>query len=531
MFTGAGKTQAAVQSSRPATPQRRASLRRKSLIVYFTLILGTIGVTAFVFHQRMYLLGQFDRLQDAYTMEARLYKIDMTILNTVQAQVLGIESLGVELDSQLMSDHLQLLRDFFDNVIVRHVEQGPEVANLQTALQMAHQETTPANMAMLKDAIKGLQRMIVGRLEDSQAHRLTLAADFRSRADMVSLVALALLLLGFAVLGIINALFFTRLTRDVRALTQRALQVAGGQSRERIPVTRDDEVGDLIEAINRMADDLKERDRALEIERQNSFHREKMAAIGVLAAGIAHEIGNPIAAITGLAEELREARIICQCDDECARCQCNEEYLGRVSMMLEMVNRLKKITREVSVFARPQHSTRELLDLNSLIHGTCSLMRYDRRWRGINLQFDFDSNLPAVEGVPDQLMQVIMNLLVNAVDALEDVQGRIPEIRISTGVDTERNGVLLAIRDNGHGMNEETLQHAMEAFFTTKDVGKGTGLGLSLCHSIITAHEGGEIRIESAPGVGTTITIFLPLDSEGDLTGLQTQHNREYINC
>jgi len=518
MFTGAGEAKAVVQPDQPAIPQRRTSLRRKSLIVYGALILVAIGVAVFVFHQRMYLLGQFDRLQDAYTAETRLYKIDMTILNTVQAQVLGIESLGVKLDSPLMRDHLQLLREFFDNVIVRHVEQGPEVAILQIALQKAHEETTPENIAALKHAIRGLQRMIVGRLEDSQAHRLTLADNFRNRADMVSLVALGLLLLGFAVLGIINALFFTRLTRDVRVLTQRALQVADGRRKERIPVTRDDEVGDLIDAINRMADDLKERDRALEIERQKGFHQEKMAAIGVLAAGIAHEIGNPIAAITGLVEELQEGCIGHKCDEGCMK------------MVLEQVSRLKKITREVSEFARPQHSTRELLDLNSLIQGVCNLMRYDRRWRGIDLQFDLDSNLPAVEGAPDQLMQVIMNLLVNAVDALEDVRGRTPEIRVSTSVDTARNGVLLVVRDNGHGMDEEAQRHAMEPFFTTKDVGRGTGLGLFLCHSIITAHEGGEIQIESAPGAGTAIKIFLPLGSEGDLAGQQALDNKRYMN-
>ena len=519
MFTGTAKAQAALLPGQLAIPQRRASLRRKSLIVYGALILGTIGVAVFVFHQRMYLLGQFDRLQDAYTVETRLYKIDMTILNTIQAQVLGIESLGVELESTLMYDHLQLLREFFNNVIVRHVEQGPEVAALQTALQKAHEETTPESMAALKDAIKGLQKMIVGRLEESQAHRLMLATGFRNRADMVSLVALGMLLFGFAVLGIINALFFTRLTRDVQALTQRALQVAGGQSRERIPITRNDEVGDLIEAINRMADDLKERDRALEIERQKSFHREKMVAIGVLAAGIAHEIGNPIAAITGLVEELQDGCIGHRCDEGCMK------------TVLEQVSRLKKITREVSEFARPQHSTRELLDLNSMIHSTCNLMRYDKRWRGVDLKVDLDSNLPAVEGVPDQLMQVIMNLLVNAVDALEDVQGRTPQIRISTSVDTARNGVLLVIRDNGHGMDKETQQRAMEAFFTTKDVGKGTGLGLSLCHSIIAMHKGGEIQIESEPGVGTVIRIFLPLGGEGDQIGQQARHDGRYTNC
>ena len=275
MFTGAGKAQLAAQPSWFAFPQRRVSLRLKSMIVYIALILGAIGVVAFVFHQRGYMLGQFDRLQDAYTMETRLYKIDMTILNTIQSQVLGIESLGIRLDSPLMYDHLKLLREFFNNVIARHVEQGPEVAALQTALQKAHEQTTPENMAVLKDAIRGLQRMIVRRLEDSQAHRLMLADDFRNRADTVSQVAMGLLLLGFALLGIINALFFTRLTRDVRGLTRRALQVAHGQSKERIPITRHDEVGDLIEAINRMADDLRARDEPWRSSAKRAFTRRR----------------------------------------------------------------------------------------------------------------------------------------------------------------------------------------------------------------------------------------------------------------
>ena len=199
-------------------------------------------------------------------------------------------------------------------------------------------------------------------------------------------------------------------------------------------------------------------------------------------------------------------------------------------MVLEQVSRLKKITREVSELARPQHSTRELLDLNSLIQGTCNLMRYDRRWRGIDLQLDLDRNLPAVEGVPDQLTQVAMNLLVNALDAMEDMQGRTPVIRISTCVDSGRNGVLLVVVDNGHGMDEETQRHAMEAFYTTKDAGKGTGLGLFLCHSIITAHEGGGIQLESAPGAGTAIKIHLPLGSEGDRAGQQARHDMGSMN-
>ena len=485
-------------------PGRRVPLRLKSLIVYGALILATAGVSVFVLQQRVYLLGQFDALQAAYDAETQIREVDLTILHTVQAQVLGMETLGIDQDSPQLRDHLWLLLDFYDNVIARHVEQGSEAVALHVALEAAYDEATGENMAALGDAVRNLRRRIEGRLEESRAHRETLASHFRGRADLVAVVALVLLLMVFSMLGIINALFFTRLTKDLRTLMQRAQGIAGGQREDRIPLTRNDEVGDLVESINRMAEDLEAHDRALEIERRKSFHQEKMAAIGVLAAGIAHEVGNPIAAITGLVEELKDACIDRPCGE-------SEAVVRRLQMILEQADRLKKITREVSAFARPQPNRCELLDLNALIRGACSLMRYDRRWQGIDVQLDLDVNLPAIQGVPDQLMQVVMNLLVNAADALEDVHDRVREIRITTGVDAERGGVLLVVQDDGQGMDDETLRHALEAFYTTKEVGRGTGLGLSLCHSIVTGHEGGEILLESTPGVGTAVRIFLPL--------------------
>jgi len=131
----------------------------------------------------------------------------------------------------------------------------------------------------------------------------------------------------------------------------------------------------------------------------------------------------------------------------------------------------------------------------------------------VNLRLNLDSQLPAIYGVADQLTQVIMNLLINAADALENTDGRAQEITLHTEV--VDGNVRLTVTDNGCGMSQDTLSRVFEAFFTTKR--KGNGLGLSLCYSIITGHDG-TIEIDSTPGKGTQVQVTLPLPAnvEGD---------------
>ena len=138
-------------------------------------------------------------------------------------------------------------------------------------------------------------------------------------------------------------------------------------------------------------------------------------------------------------------------------------------------------------------------------------MRYDQRWKRIHVDFCLDKNLPALNGISDQLTQVVMNLLVNALDAIESAEKTKPQIRICSGL--EDGNVCVSIEDNGQGMDAATLKKAKQEFFTTKDRGKGTGLGLSLCNSIITAHHG-RLDIQSSRGRGTIVRVYLPVTNE-----------------
>lgn len=194
---------------------------------------------------------------------------------------------------------------------------------------------------------------------------------------------------------------------------------------------------------------------------------------------------------------------------------------SKLAMLQTHIHRLSAITREISEFAAPQPVERQLLDLNGLVRTTAGLMGYDKRMRRVNLRLNLDNQLPAIYGVADQLTQVIMNLLINAADALEAVDGRASEalsaghpqeITLHTGV--VGGNVRLAVADNGCGMEQDTLNRVFEAFFTTKR--KGNGLGLSLCYSIISGHDG-TIEIDSTPGKGTQVMVTLPLPAAEEL--------------
>jgi signal transduction histidine kinase len=284
------------------------------------------------------------------------------------------------------------------------------------------------------------------------------------------------------VFGAVLLLFLTRLGWDLRRLQERALAVVKGYRGPALPVTREDEIGALMRSVNRMQQELIEREVQVEMARCQEFHREKMAAVGALAAQVAHEINNPIAVITGLAEASGEHAIA------------------------EQARRVAAITRQIAEMSSPQPAERQLLDLNGLVENACALARYDARLRKVELELALDRSLPAVQAVGDHLTQVLMNLLINAADAIAEagVAGR---IRVATRRD--RDAVALTVSDNGAGMDERIRACAFDEFFTTKPQGKGCGIGLALSRRLLR-EAGGDITLESQPGQGARFTVRLP---------------------
>lgn len=251
--------------------------------------------------------------------------------------------------------------------------------------------------------------------------------------------------------------------------------------------------------------DITER-RALEMkqetERMRFFHQTKMAEVGMLAAGIIHEVGNPIAAIQGLIDDLKRR-------SQEKEMSWDEQSKINLELIQEQARRLSGITRDISDYVRYRPGEEGLYDINGVVRSVARLVRYDSRWKYIDLSLDLDSSVPALRGVEDQITQVLMNLLVNAADA---VQGNEPGQRlVEICTRLSGNNVILTVKDNGHGLDEETLAHAFDSFYTTKPEGKGTGLGLSLCRSIVAEHNG-LITVESIAGAGALFRIVFPTE-------------------
>lgn len=257
-----------------------------------------------------------------------------------------------------------------------------------------------------------------------------------------------------------------------------------------------DRLTELAEGFNNMILLLKRKAEEMRQLRYHALQRERMATIGQMAAGIAHEVGNPIASLFSLVQILKETDL-------------DEETRGRLALMEQCVARISRIVREVVEFGRPIASEDWTYgDVERVVQDTVNLLRYDRRARQVDLRVDFEANLPKTMIIEHQLQQVFMNILVNALDAM----GGHGELTVRG---CRANGAIeVAISDTGAGMDREQIQRIFEPFYTTKAAAKGAGLGLALSYNTMQRH-GGTIRVESKVGEGTTFIVSIPLREPG----------------
>jgi two-component system NtrC family sensor kinase len=476
-------------------------LRVKGFLAFAAVVIYAVLLTTFTYNKKAELVDEFEHLQDLYKVEDGLRQVDATAFHIVMAVFMNPKPDDQKEVIRRFQENFEILKRKNAELAGRYPVAAVNLAGIEQAVERAAGHPSAEALAQMNAELLKVKIEITRHIDESTRQQKAMAESFRMLWDSAALASILFGLIGLLLLGAIIGLFFTRLTNDLHTLKARALGIIKGERNTSMPVTRNDEVGELMHAVNQMATALDERERELVITRQKFFHREKMAAVGALAAGVAHEIGNPIAAMSGVLQEM-------VVEQTTGRRKLREG--SKLSVLQTQIQRLSAITREISGFAAPQPMERQLLDLNGLVRTTSGLMGYDKRMSRVSLRLDLDNQLPAVYGVADQLTQVIMNLLINAADALSSRAEGSREIALKSELSGKQ--VCFTVTDNGSGMDQETLQRAFEAFYTTKK-SKGTGLGLSLCYSIITGH-GGTIEIESAEGQGTQVKIFLPLPAD-----------------
>lgn len=258
------------------------------------------------------------------------------------------------------------------------------------------------------------------------------------------------------------------------------------------------EGGRLMGSVGIFTDLREHRRMAKELEESQAqlLQAEKIASLGRLAAGVAHEINNPLAGILIYAEIMKR-----DLED-------NAQAQENLGVIINQTVRCQQIVTRLLEFSRQSLGQRTLFDLNEIFIRCVELIVHQSLFHNIEIMSDLDPELPQIIGDPGQLQQVFTNLLLNAADALNG-QGK---ITITSRSAPGRDGVVLTLTDTGPGVPPEIKDKIFEPFFTTKPPGKGTGLGLSIVYGVLQRH-GGSIEVESAPGGGTTFTVKLPLDS------------------
>jgi signal transduction histidine kinase len=258
--------------------------------------------------------------------------------------------------------------------------------------------------------------------------------------------------------------------------------------------------GDRSCRVEALVRDVSER-KKLDDETRDLYHQllqaEKMAALGQTISGVAHELNNPLATILSWAERLSQ------------RTTLEDPVRRGVETILSESERAARIVRNLLTFARKRQTTRAMVDVNQVVRETLALRSYEQRVNNIDVLDALAAGLPQVFADGHQIQQVLLNLIINAEQAMLAASGR-GTLVVRSWHDAEQESVILEVNDDGPGIAAEVQSKIFDPFFTTKEVGKGTGLGLTVAYAIVQEH-GGRIRLESRPKVGASFYVELPV--------------------
>ena len=466
---------------------------------------------------------QGDKPVDTVLVGERLYDVVSIPVILPNGDLVGVLTLGSELGAssalefkQLTHSEIALLAD--GQVIASTLSgQGAGAQFARVFKESLQPNENTDSVAGVKECVMGGVHYFfdTGRLP-SLAHNHVLGYVLLSSYEksLNDAQAMQLVFLGFsfgAILVGVMIIWFpvNKVTQPLRELRDSAEAVGRGDFTRRVPVRSRDECGELAVVFNQMTENLQQSRSELEQTVQTLkgtqaqlIQSEKLSAVGEFVAGVAHELNNPLAAVMGFSEILKDADV-------------DVKYSRYLEMIFKSAQRCQKIVRSLLSFARRHQPERKPVSVNTLVEDVLDIVGYQLRTGNIEVVTQFDPDLPVVLADDHQIQQVLLNVINNARQAVEEHR---PDGCIKIITEKSGENVRIVIHDNGPGIPEENLRRIFDPFFTTKEVGKGTGLGLSLCYGIIKEH-GGTITPLNRPGEGATFTIELPVfQTTGDTT-------------
>jgi signal transduction histidine kinase len=318
------------------------------------------------------------------------------------------------------------------------------------------------------------------------------AAYLTARQLLKDLVFVGLIIVFIAAIS--GVVVSRKFTAPLEALSAAVRKVAKGNFEVNVDIESRDEVGELSTSFNNMANELKEREHSLKTAQLALVQSEKMAAVGTLSAGLAHEVKNPLSAVLGYAQ-LSKRKL--------AQPDVVEKHLETIE---NETRRCNEIISNLMQFSRQEKGEFTDVAINEVIEKSIGIVDHQLGLNNVHVNMTLAPEIPEIIGNPNQLQQVLMNLAINAQQAMEPDGGTVD---IVTSFDDDK--VYISVSDTGPGISEEVAKKIFEPFYTTKAAGEGTGLGLSVTYGIIQDHKG-DIRVERGDSGGARFVIELPLD-------------------
>ena len=484
----------AVETANEALVSRkRLTLRFQIFLSFFLVFLFAAGVAVILIMTNALVekKQRFLEITNDFTLEivqARRFEKNFFLYGTNLNDALE----NVYQAREILKRHAGELKKILENtygVILNNIDQYQRLLERLAAMEESD-AMRPDQVRVKKEIELGLRkygRKLVSIAQDLMKREREAVSQILYRSRTIHIYSLIFLLIFLA----LTAYFLSsRFLGNVNRFAEYTKRIASGDFTPITPAKRYcDEFSDLGIAVNQMILELENREAVL-------VQSHKMRAVGTLTAGVAHELNNPLNNITLTAHMLLEDYDDLD-DDE------------RKDMITDMINesgRSKKIISNLLDFARESSSHIESLDLTKLLHDTVALASNQIKLSGIKIEYQTTDNLPRVHGDAQQLQQVFLNLILNAVDA-SSKGGRIQVLVLPAD---NPNYVAVKVIDSGTGIPEHILTSVFDPFFTTKEQGKGTGLGLSVSQGIVGKH-GGRIQVASKEGKGATFTVTLPI--------------------
>ncbi len=314
-------------------------------------------------------------------------------------------------------------------------------------------------------------------------------APLKKIRNLIIIIAIPI----FSVIISVSFLVSRRVTRPIISISDAIKKVASGDHKQRVSVFTDDELGEISRELRKIEHEMEE-------SYEQLLHSERLALVGRIAAGVAHEVNNPLSVLSGKLQLLIE---------NCADNALLEEY----EKLLHLSGRIEKTVDGLLYFSRQKDMELNNVNINTVIEDSISLVDGQMTTRGIKIVKRYGVKLPLVKISVSQMQQVFLNIIMNASDSMVD-NGI---LTICTKVSDDGENIHTVFEDTGSGVSSEDIDKIFEPFFTTKSPREGTGLGLSISYGIVKNHKG-EIKVESREGKGTVFTVSLPVNTRTLIT-------------